>query len=171
MDNWGQKKYVLGEVDVFELNQTHELYGHMNINYVKLDRVPKYDEGWQPLLDTLRAGRFFVTTGEVLVPEFTVGGKSSGETLSVSSGERPEVRASLDWTFPLRFAELVSGDGRRVYRERIDLADTTQFGKRTLALHPDLAGRTWVRLEAWDVASNGAFTQPVWLSSSEAKGR
>ena len=31
---------------------------------------------------------------------------------------------------------------------------------------PDLTGRTWVRLEAWDIAGNGAFTQPVWLGSS-----
>ena len=31
---------------------------------------------------------------------------------------------------------------------------------------PDLTGRTWVRLEAWDIAGNGAFTQPVWLGPS-----
>ena len=30
----GQKKYVPGEVDVFKIDHTHELYGHMNINYV-----------------------------------------------------------------------------------------------------------------------------------------
>jgi hypothetical protein len=163
MDNWGQKKYVLGEVDVFKLDHTHELYGHMNVNYVRLDRLPKFDEGWQPLLDALRAGRFFVTTGEVLPREFTIGGKGSGETLTMSEGDRPEMRATLDWTFPLRFAELVSGDGKAVYRERIDLSDTEPFGRRTLTLKPDLAGRTWVRLEAWDVAGNGAFTQPIWL--------
>jgi hypothetical protein len=169
MDNWGQKKYVVGEVDVFKLNKTHELYGHMNINYVKLVRVPKYEEGWQPLLDALRGGRFFVTTGEVLVRDFSVGGKSSGETLALATTERPEVRAALDWTFPLRFAELVSGDGHKVYRERIDLTDTAPFGQRTLVLHPDLSGRTWVRLEAWDAATNGAFTQPVWLNSALSK--
>ena len=28
----------------------------------------------------------------------------------------------------------------------------------------NLRGRKWVRFEAWDVAANGAFTQPVWLS-------
>jgi hypothetical protein len=163
MDNWGQKKYVVGEVDVFKLDHTHELYGHMNVNYVRLDRLPKFDEGWQPLLDALRGGRFFVTTGEVLPREFTVGGKVSGETLSLAEGDRPEVRATLEWTFPLRFAELVSGDGKSVVRDRVDLSDTEPFGHRALTLKPDLAGRTWVRLEAWDVAGNGAFTQPVWL--------
>ena len=39
MANWGDRKYVLGEVDVFKLDHTHELYGHMNINYVRLNRV------------------------------------------------------------------------------------------------------------------------------------
>jgi len=27
----------------------------------------------------------------------------------------------------------------------------------------DLKGRTWVRFEIWDIAANGAFTQPLWL--------
>jgi hypothetical protein len=175
MDNWGGKKYVLGEVDVFKLDHTHELYGHMNINYLRLDRVPKFEEGWQPILDALREGRFFVSTGEVLIKEFTVGGKGSGETLSATPGERPEVRATLEWTFPLRFAELVSGDGLKVYHERIELSDTEPFGNRTLTLRPELAGRRWVRLEAWDVAADGAFTQPVWIvppgSSPSARPR
>jgi hypothetical protein len=75
---------------------------------------------------------------------------------------------TLEWTFPLRFAEVISGDGTKVYRERIDLGDTGPFGRRTLALRPELAGRRWVRLEAWDVAANGAFTQPVWLAAAPA---
>ena len=57
MANWGQRKYVPGEVDVFTIDHTHELYGHMNVNYVQLDRVPRFDEGWQPVLDVLRSGR------------------------------------------------------------------------------------------------------------------
>ena len=51
MANWGQKKYMPGEVDVFKIDHTHELYGHMNINYVRLDpdRLPRFDESWQPV--------------------------------------------------------------------------------------------------------------------------
>lgn len=165
MANWGQKKYLPGEVDVFKLDHTHELYGHMNVNYVQLDRLQRFEEGWLPLLDALRAGRFFVTTGEVLIREFTAGGKRSGETFVLKAGESPELRVVLDWTFPLRFLEIVSGDGHGVYRERLDLTDTGPFGTRVLTLHPDLRGRRWVRLEAWDVAVNGAFTQPVWLTA------
>ncbi|MBX6315707.1 MAG: hypothetical protein IRY99_22745, partial [Isosphaeraceae bacterium] len=114
MANWGDRKYLLGEVDVFKLDHTHELYGHMNINYLRLDRRPRFDEGWQPVLDALRGGRFFVTTGEVLVREFTVGGRASGAELELPADGRPEMRAELEWTFPLRFAELISGDGRQV---------------------------------------------------------
>src|SRR5262249_39776187 len=95
MANWGHKKNVPGEVDVFKLDHTHELYGHMNVNYLRLDRVPRFEESWQPVLDALRAGRFFVTTGEILLREFQVGGKSSGETLALDSAEKPEVRVRL----------------------------------------------------------------------------
>ena len=163
MSNWGRRKFLLGEVDVFKLDHTHEVYGHMNVNYVRLDRLPRFDEGWQPILDALRAGRFFVTTGEVLLHEATIGGREGGQTLTLAPGDRPEVRFDLSWTFPLRFAEVVSGDGSKVYRERFDLSDTPAFGRKTLTLKPDLAGRTWARLEVWDIATNGAFTQPVWI--------
>jgi hypothetical protein len=163
MANWGHKKYVPGEVDVFKIDHTHELYAHMNVNYVQLDRLPRFDDGWQPVLDVLRSGRFFVTTGEVLIPRFAVGGKGSGDVLKLSAGAQPQLEAELRWTFPLSFAEVISGDGRQVYRERIDLTDSAPFGSRTLRLTPELANRRWVRLEVWDVATNGAFTQPVWI--------
>ena len=163
MANWGQQKYVIGEVDVFKLDPTHELYAHMNINYVRLEELPRFEDGWQPLLDALSQGKFFVSTGEVLLGDFLVGGSQSGETLQLVGDRRPELSVTLDWTFPLRFAEVVSGDGRQVYRQRIDLSHTRAFGRRRLTLHPDLADRRWVRFEVWDVAANGAFTQPIWL--------
>ena len=126
-------------------------------------KLPRFDEGWQPILDALSGGRFFVTTGEVLLHEFTVGGQPSGATLKLDAAGRPEVRVTLAWTFPLQFAEIISGDGERVHRQRLDLTDTGPFGRRTLTLEPELRGRRWVRFEVWDVAVNGAFTQPVWL--------
>ena len=73
------------------------------------------------------------------------------------------MRFQLSGTFPLRFAELISGDGSRVFRDRIDLADTGSFSEQTIRRKLDLTGRKWVRLEAWDVATNGGYTQPVWL--------
>ena len=100
------KKYLPGEVDVFKIDHTHELYGHMNINYIRLepDRVPRFDESWQPVLDSLRAGRFFVTTGEVLIPEFTVNGQPSGSSVVLKPSEPVEVRfrSELDVSAPIR---------------------------------------------------------------------
>jgi hypothetical protein len=162
MLNWGGRKHVLGEVDVFKIDHTHELYGHMNVNYLKLDRLPRFDDDWTPVLDALRAGRFFVTTGEVLIRNFAVDNPPT---------RSPELKADLDWTFPLKFAELILGDGKTVYRDRIDLSDTGAFGQRSLTLTPDLRGRTWVRLEVWDVATNGAFSQPVWLTGGPSGTR
>ena len=165
MSNWGQKKQLLGEADVFKIDHTHELYGHMNINYVQLtpNRIPRFDESWQPVLDAIRRGRFFTTTGEVLIPNFTVQGQPSGTTVHLKPTIRPEIRVDLRWTFPLKFVEIISGDGFKVYRDRIDFSESLEFGKKTVRLNPDLRGRKWVRVEAWDIACNGAFTQPIWL--------
>jgi len=69
----------------------------------------------------------------------------------------------LEWTFPLAFAEIIFGDSQTVQRQRIDLSDTAAFGSRTLKVPVNLKGQKWVRFEVWDVAANGAFTQPVWI--------
>jgi hypothetical protein len=76
------------------------------------------------------------------------------------------VTANIEWTFPLAFAEVVSGDGTKIYRDRIDLADTQSFSSRIIRIPVDLGNRKWVRLEVWDVAANGAFTQPLWINSN-----
>ena len=168
MANWGERKYVLGEVDVFKVEPNYELYGHMNMNYVRLDRLPNFEQGWGALLQALREGRFFVTTGEVLIKRFVAGTCESGETLRLKPGERQSIEFDLDWTFPLAFAEIVSGDGQHVYRETVDLGQTREFGQGAFRRSLDLSGRTWVRLEVWDTAANGAFTQPIWIDGLTA---
>jgi hypothetical protein len=165
MANMGLRKYIPGEVDVFAIDDTSELYAHMNINYLKLKSIPSYRDGWQSVVDAVQGGHFFVTTGEVLIPKFSIGGKESGATLAVKNSSTA-LQASLQWTFPLGFAEIISGDGKNTYRQRIDLSDTRAFSKRDLKLNVDLSQRTWARLEVWDLAGNGAFTQPVWIESS-----
>ncbi len=91
---------MLGEVDVFKIDHTHELYGHMNVNYLKLDRLPRFDDGWRRCSTPCATGRFFVTTGEVLLRDFTVGGKASGETLA-ATGQLPS-RCGSTWNGPSR---------------------------------------------------------------------
>ena len=169
MSNWGTPKYVLGEVDVFKIEPDHELYAHMNVNYVRMDKIPSFKDGWKPLLDTLSGGRFFVTTGEVLVPEFTVNGIKSGEVARLPENNAAKVRIQLKWTFPLDYAEIVTGNGKVVKRQRLDLTSTNSFGEKNLAVDVNLAGQRWVRLEVWDIATNGAFTQPVWLQPAASR--
>ena len=129
MANWGNPKYVVGEVDVFKVEPNYELYGHMNMNYLRLDSLPRYEDGWAEVLHALREGRFFVSTGEVLMPRFAVAGKQSGETIELEAAGERELEFELDWTFPLAFAELVSGDGVSVERETFDLSDEAEFGR------------------------------------------
>lgn len=163
MNNWGPRKQVLGEVDVFHVHPDHELYGHMNINYLRLDRLPRFDDGWLPIVEALRHGRFFVSTGEVLIPEFRVGGRASGEVLTVNGPDPVRVVARVQWTFPPAFAEIIWGDGSTVHRSRIDLGEYPAFSETVLDQPLTLSGAKWVRLEVWDIAANGAFTQPVWV--------
>ena len=165
MANWGgNRKYILGEVDIFKIYEDYELFGTMNINYLKMDAIPRYEDGWQPVLDRLSSGQFFVTTGEVLIPEFDVSGSESGATLPARiDRSEASVNVNLEWTYPLSHMEIVSGDGSNIYRDRVDLADTREFGTKTLNIPMDLRNRKWLRIEVWDIARNGAFTQPVWL--------
>lgn len=152
MNNWGQRKFLVGEVDVFKIDRSHEVWGHMNINYVKLPAVPKFPD-WSPLLAALKAGDFFVSTGEVLL---------HGVTLRLEGG-RVVGEADVAWTFPLRMLEVVWGDGRQTHRTMVELDSTGQFGRRKFDLAAPAPGAKWARFAVWDVAANGAFTQPVWF--------
>ncbi len=163
MANWGHQKHAIAEADIFTMEPGNETYAHLNVNYLQLDKLPDYNAGWQPVLDAMQQGKFFVSTGEVLLPVFTVNGKGSGETLTLPADGKAEVALDIDWTFPLTFAEIISGDGNQVFRERIDLTNTLPFGKKQYRFPTNLRGRKWVRVEVWDAAVNGAFTQQVWL--------
>ncbi|WP_431213055.1 hypothetical protein ACQ86N_46740 [Puia sp. P3] len=162
MNNWGLHKHIISECDIFSIEPENEMYAHLNVNYLRLDKIPDFDAGWPQVLDVMRRGDFFSTTGEVLIPSFTVNGKRSGETITPNNAG-DNVTFQLDWTFPMNFAEIVSGDGHQVYREHIKLDTTTAFGSQTFTRHISLKGRKWVRLEAWDIAANGAFTQTIWI--------
>ena len=150
MHNWGMDKRLLGEVDVFQFDHTHEVYAHMNVNYVKADRLPSFDNYGQ-LLAPLRRGDFFVTTGEVLLPSWSIGG----------SEDEIDVNVDIRGTFPLQFAEVVWGDGQGTRRTVFDLSHTVEFGTESYHWKVRAPGWTWARIAVWDVAANGAFVNPV----------
>lgn len=163
MNNWGVKKTVICEADLFTVTQHNEMYAHMNVNYLMLDTLPAYKDGWQPVLDAMQHGRFFVSTGEVLIPSLRINGHKSGDSLQLPANGMATIDMQLQWTFPLNYIEIISGDGNKVYREKISQAETKAFGDKTFQFKSKLAGRKWVRIEAWDVAANGAFSQTFWL--------
>lgn len=163
MANWGLKKHVLAEADLFSIEPENEMYAHLNVNYLQLAKLPEYKDGWQPILDVMKQGKFFVTTGEVLIPSFAVDGKKSGETVTVKQNGKAEIALEASWTFPLNFAEIISGDGNKVYREKINLNNTKTFGSKKFFFNMNVRNRKWIRVEVWDAAANGAFTQQVWL--------
>ena len=163
MNNWGGKKKVIAESDLFTVTHDNEMYAHMNVNYLQMDTLPRFSEGWQPVLDAMEKGRFFSTTGEILIPLFTVNGKEVRDTVALNESAKPDIQVQVDWTFPLNFVEIISGDGENVFREKKDLNETEAFGTENFRFPVDLSKRKWVRLEVWDVAANGAFTQTVYL--------
>src|SRR5262245_61317034 len=152
LNNQGLHKRLLGEVDVFQFDHTHELYAHMNINYIKIDRLPPFDR-WGDALAPVANGAFFTTTGEVLLPDVNLASSSAGEIVA---------RVRAEWTFPLRFAEIVWGDGQTTHHETIDLTDAREFGDKRFTWKAKANGWTWARVAVWDVAGNGAFVNPLW---------
>jgi hypothetical protein len=162
MNNWGGRRFMVGELDIFKIDHTHELYGPMNINYLHLDRLPSIAD-WRPVLETLKSGDFFVTTGEILIRDFRVASKHAGENLVLAPGAQTNISADLEWTFPLSFVELVWGDGKDVHRSVVSASDTSPYGKRVFQFTQDLSEAKWIRFAAWDVVANGAFTQPVYI--------
>jgi hypothetical protein len=120
---------------------------------VKLDRTPGPDES-QLVIQALMRGDSFVTSGEVLMPTFSVTG----------SGARRTIVVDLEWTFPLNFVEVVSGDGTSSNRQVISTTDLAPMGSKHFEIPFDVGGKKWIRFAAWDTAGNGVMSQPVKLN-------
>lgn len=133
-----------------------DTYGMSPVNYLKLDRVPGIDD-MSSIIDTLRQGAYFVTSGEVLIPTYEVQG----------TGNERTIVAEVEWTFSLDFVEVVWGDGEKTDRQIISTTDLLPFGKKRFEIPFDANGKKWVRFAAWDVATNGALVQPISLIASD----
>jgi hypothetical protein len=154
MSNLGMRKRLMTEVDVFQVDSTHELYAHMNVNYVKLPGVPAFDD-YGKLVEAVSRGDFFMTTGEVLLP---------GLSITEGAGGRIVVNSRIEHTFPLEMAEIVWGDGAQTYRKIIPLTKTQPFGAFQFSAEAEGGNWKWARFAVWDVAADGAFVNPVWRS-------
>ena len=146
-------KYIIADIDTYRKGPEDDLYPNFPVNYLKLDRVPGPDQDWTPVLQALRNGDFFVTTGEILIKSYNLEG----------TGDRRTISADVDWTFPLSFVEVVWGDGTKIDRQVVPATDLPAFGSKRFSIPFDAKGKAWVRFAVWDSAGNGAFVQPRWL--------
>ena len=108
------------------------------------------------IINAMKRGDYFVTSGEVLISNYEVEGTGNQRTIS----------ADVEWTYPLNFVEVVWGDGKKTDRQIISTTDLPAFGKKRFQIPFDATGKKWVRFAAWDVATNGAFVQPIKLGTA-----
>ena len=155
LNNLGLHKVMLGEIDVFQLSKEDELYGHMNVNYLPLAKLPDFDH-YDEILRAAARGDGFISTGEVLLPRHTI---------TAAGQDSLEVHADVSWTFPLRVAEVVWGDGRQTHTERFDLQSTHAFGSHRFDWSVRAPDWKWARVAVWDAAGGGAFSNPTWRAS------
>jgi hypothetical protein len=154
MSNWAPKaKYMITEGDTYTKWPDDETYPQLSVNYLKLDKVPMYNESWSPVLEAIRRGDLYGTNGEVLFHNWGVQG----------SGANSVYTASIEYTFPLEFADLVWGDGTRTGHKFIDLRDTMPFGTKEFKIPFDATGKKWIRLSVWDSTGSGAWDNPINL--------
>ena len=153
INNWAGPKYLVAEGDTYTKFPEDEIYGESSVNYIKVDSLPSFDGDWSPIFDAMRAGEFFVTTGEVLITNHGVEG----------AGKQRAYFAEVEWTFPLEFVEIVWGDGENVDRKVVPARDRAPFASERFEIPFEASGVKWVRFAAWDSAGNGAFTQPMHL--------
>jgi hypothetical protein len=158
MNNWvadlpTPPKYMQAISEVYQQGTGDDIYANNPVNYVKVDTPPGIDN-WKPIIDSMKRGDYFVTSGEVLIPSWSVQGTGSQRTIV----------ADVEWTFPLEFAEIVSGDGQHTSRQKIPATELPPFGKHHFQIPFNAEGKKWVRFAVWDSAGEGAFVQPIKLA-------
>ena len=150
-------KYLLGISEVQRQTFGDGIYSSAPVNYLKMNALPNPNDP-SPVIKTLMRGEYFVTSGEVLIPSYSLQG----------TGNKRTIVADVEWTFPLDFVEVVWGDGQQTDRQIISTTDLPAFGKHHFQIPFDTTGKKWVRFAAWDSAGNGALVQPVKLTLTGA---
>jgi hypothetical protein len=158
MNNWiaGSglaPKALLGITETYFKAPGDDIYANGPVTYLRMDELPQPGD-YAPIVDALRTGAYFVSSGEVLIPTHSYS----------ASGTSAVLTAEVEWSFPLDFVEVVYGDGEQTRSVMVSAADLPAFGRHTFTVPFDAAGVAWVRFAAWDTAGNGAMTMPVRLA-------
>lgn len=157
MNNWiadlaTPPKYIQAISEIHMQAPGDDIYANNPVSYVKVDEQPQLDN-WAPIINAMKRGNQFVTSGEVLIPSYTLKGFGSQRTIV----------ADVEWTFPLEFVEVVWGDGERTDRQIISATALPPFGRHRFEIPFNATGRKWVRFAVWDSAGDGALVEPVKL--------
>lgn len=152
INNWAERpRYVMSELDTYtkveESEEDWELFPMTNCTYVQLDEIPS-SSNWDVLVNALREGKHFYSTGEVLLENYVI--------------EDEKAVVTISWTFPLAYAECVYSDGEKVESLRIPMNDTLPYGRKTVEFSIP-KGMKWARVFATDIAWNSAFGMPIFL--------
>jgi hypothetical protein len=107
MNNWvadlpTPPKYIQAITETYRRGPGDDIYANNPVNYVKLDRLPTVDD-MSPIVNAMKRGDYFWTSGEVLIPSYAV----------ECAGKQRTVSAYVEWTFTLDFVEVVWGDGQK----------------------------------------------------------
>ena len=147
-------KYIIADIDTYKKGPEDDTYANFPVNYLKIAKTPGADDDVSPVLNALRDGNFFVTTGEILITNYAVAG----------TGAQRSIGADVEWTFPLSFVEVVWGDGKKIDARSSPPPTWARSAPSTSRFRSTRQGKSWVRFAVWDTAGNGAFVQPVWLN-------
>ena len=159
MNNWmadrpGQLKFVHAITETYENAPGDDFYSSSPVDYVKVATLPTPDD-MTPIIDAMKRGDYFWSSGEVLIPHYEVRG----------TGAKRTIVADVEWTFPLDFVEVVWGDGTKTDRQVIKTTELGAHGSKRFEIPFDATGKKWVRFAAWDNATNGAMVQPIRLTA------
>jgi hypothetical protein len=158
MNNWvadlPTPPKMIQAISEFEaLGFTDDFYANNPVDYLRLDALPEPGD-WRSIVDVMKKGDYFTTSGEVLIPHYAM----------ESEGSKRTITADVEWTFPLEFAEVVWGDGKKTERQIIPATELPAFGNHRFEIPFNAAGKKWVRFAVWDCAGNGAMVQPIKLN-------
>ena len=155
MSNWTVNrpiplKNILSISEVRHMQPGDEIYSSAPVTYVRLPSLPQ-GEDHSAVIQALMRGESFVTSGEVLIPSWSITG----------SGIQRTIIADIEWTFPLDFIEVIWGDGVTTGRQVISTTELPPMTRRHFSIPFNPTGKKWVRIAAWDSAGNGAMGQPT----------
>lgn len=155
----GYRPLIIGEFDSqgfpgYTTASRHgsRIYPEAVVNYVRTDTMKLSD-----LIDAMRRGAYFVTTGEILMPEYSFEPDLAG-------GPTASLKLKLCWTYPLREIRIVGSHGTTYHP-----VPPGEFRSETITVPIDTSGTKWLRADVRDVAGNYCLGQPILLATCARK--